>query len=112
MMLSAKIFAYFLVLSLLVFIAVIEIAPEQISPVPAEEISPEQSHYAVFYFVCGKFQSVLITTEPPVMGFAGKQDPPELLGLLKATPFERIVELRYVGPECYYSKPLPMEPIL
>lgn len=73
--------------------------------VPVGEILPEQSHYAVFYFVCGEFQVVLMTTEPPVMGFAGKPDPSELLDLLKATPAERIVELRYVGPRCYYLQP-------
>lgn len=94
--------------------AIFENQPEQISLVPAEEIPPEQSYYAVFYFVCGKFQVVLVTTEPPVMGFAGKPDPSELPDLLKATPVERIIELRYVGPECYYSTPqqTPVEPIL
>lgn len=76
------------------------------TPALVGEILPEQLHYAVFYFVCGKFQSVLATTEPPMMGFAGKPDSPELLDLLKATPFERIIELRYVGSECY----LPQTP--
>lgn len=102
------------VLLIAAFIAALIVLSIDHTPVPVEEIPLEQSPYAVFYFVCGKFQIVLMTTEPPVMGFAGKPDPSELPDLLKATPAERIVELRYVGPECYYSNPhqAPKEPIL
>lgn len=86
---------------------------EKRTPAPVEEIPPEQSHYAVFYFVCGKYQTVLMTTEPPIMGFAKEPGSLELLDLLKATPAERIIELRYVGPECYYIRPgTKLEPIL
>lgn len=76
------------------------------TPAPAEIIPPEQSlPYAVFYTVCGKFQTILMTTEPPLVGYAREPELPELLDLLKATPLERILELRYVGPECFYSNP-------
>ena len=104
MMLSAKIFAYFLV-SLLVFIAIIETAPEQISPVPVEVTQPEQSHYAVFYFICGTLQHILMTTQPPLRHSMEKVPSQEMLDLLKATPKERIIELRYAGSECFYNSP-------
>ena len=86
---------------------------EQVSPVPVEEIPPGQSHYAVLYYVCGAMQHVLITTNPPIR--AGiyqplSQEPRDLLG---ATPNERVIELYYVGPECFYSEqPAPEKPIL
>ena len=86
---------------------------EQISPVPVEEIPPEQSHYAVFYTVCGVLQHILITTQPPLRHSMAMRPSQELLDLLKATPIERIIELIYAGPECFYSeRPAPEKLIL
>lgn len=88
-----------IVITLIFLIAVANY--EQISPVLVEEIPPEQSPYAVLYYVCGNFQTVLMTTEPPVMGFAKELVSSELFDLLEATPLERMLELRYVGSECF-----------
>ncbi len=96
------------------FIFLIAVANyEQISPVPVEEIPPEQSHYAVLYYVCGAMQHVLITTNPPVRTGIFQPLSQELRDLLEATPNERVIELYYVGPECFYSDPprTPKEPI-
>ena len=83
------------------------------TPAPVEVTQPEQSPYAVLYFVCGALQHVLMTDEPPTRADIRQPMSPELRDLLEATPEERIVELRYVGPECFYSEqPAPEKPIL
>ena len=87
---------------------------EKRTPVPVEVTQPEQSHYAVFYVVCGLLQHVLVTTDPPFLHSMAMKSSQELLDLLEATPQERMIELTYAGPECYYANPrqAPAEPIL
>ncbi|KKL08732.1 hypothetical protein LCGC14_2572900 [marine sediment metagenome] len=83
------------------------------TPVSVEEIPPEQSHYAVFYVVCGAVQHVLVTTDPPFLHSMAMAPSQELLDLLEAMPEEQMIELTYEGPECFYSeRPAPEKPIL
>ena len=83
------------------------------TPVPVEVTQPEQSHYAVFYVVCGVLQHVLVTTNPPFSHSMAMVPSQELLDLLRAVPEEQMIELTYEGPECFYSeRPAPEKPIL
>ncbi len=86
---------------------------EKRTPVPVEVTQPKQSHYVVFYVVCGALQHVLVTTDPPFLHSMAMAPSQELLNLLKATPREQMIELTYAGPECFYSNPrqTPKEPI-
>lgn len=88
-----------------VFAVAIAMSNDKRTPALVEEIPPEQSHYAVFYIVCGALQHILMTTNPPLLQTMRMMPSQEMLDLLEATPEERIVELRYVGPECYYANP-------
>ncbi len=104
------VFALVAVMSYLAYMDEYEIKP---TPAPVEEIPPEQSHYAVFYTVCGALQSILMTTEPLLIAVTEEQTSQEMLDLLEATPLERMLELRYAGPECFYYHNKPSkEPIL
>ncbi len=81
------------------------------SPVEKHVSPPEQSPYAVFYVVCGQLRHVLMTTEPPLTADSINPASKEMLDMMKATPKERILELRYVGPECFYGTQPKAKPI-
>jgi hypothetical protein len=102
--------------ALLAVIAALLIHKQTLTPAPVEEpvpSPPEQSHYAVFYIVCGHLEHVLVTSNPPMMANRLEPASQEMLDVMKDIPVERIIELRYVGPECFYdSEPRPpVEPI-
>ncbi len=107
----------FIIVLILASVMVGSLATKEVkkrTPVPVEVTQPEQSHYAVFYVICGALQHILMTTQPPLRHSMGVAPSQEMLDLLKATSAERIIELRYMGPECYYANPrqAPVEPIL
>ena len=105
--------AFLAVVFLLIAVIFSSIDTEQVSPVPVEVTQPEQSHYAVFYVICDVLQHILITGDPPLRHSMAMRPSQKLLDLLKATPIERIIELNYAGPECFYSEqPAPEKPIL
>ncbi len=101
-----------IVITVLIFALVIHLTINR-TPVPVEVTQPEQSHYAVFYVVCGILQHVLVTTDPPFLHSMAMVPSQELLDLLEAVPEEQMIELTYAGPECFYSDPYqtPKRPI-
>ncbi len=101
------------IVALIIAVLVFASLNEKRTPVLVEEIPPEQSHYVVFYRICGALQHILVTTDPPLRHSMATVPSQELLGLLKATPKEQVIVLSYMGPECYYTKPFraPAEPI-
>ncbi len=98
----------FIVVLILALMVVGSLAIKEIlnrTPALAEIIPPEQSHYVVYYVVCGALQHVLVTTDPPLKHSMAMVPSQELLDLLKATPREQMIKLTYAGPECFNIAP-------
>lgn len=85
----------------------IALCHNQSTPVPVEELtpSPKQSPYVVLYFVCERIEHVLVTSEPPMQASRAQPGSQEMLDVIGQTPEERFIDLRYAGPECFYTPP-------
>lgn len=72
------------------------------APMPAPETP---APWGVVYFVCRQPQSMLLTTDPPIVIHAGETASPEAKAIINAIPDERVLLIVYAGPECEADDP-------